>query len=201
MNTEDNTANRALQSIKNIPSNPTGKTAIIIFLLAILFLFILGINVFSVLGNFIQTVFNLFMPQINRIFSFLGYATGKVIHNTADVAGDTAIVGVNIAEGTTHSIGDLLMSGKIPITEMPLEQKINEGFQGKKRIIEPTPDDSNGPIQNPITSGKSQWTLLDENKTKYGYVDLLEKDMIISGQIVPSQKSFLNPAQEKSSQL
>jgi hypothetical protein len=196
MKTEDNTANRALQSIKNIPSNPTGKTAIIIFLLAILFLFILGINVFTVLGNFLQTIFNAFIPLINRIFSFLGYATGTVVHNTADAVGDTAKVGVNLAEGATHSIGDILSSGKIPITEMPLENKINEGFQGKKRIAEPTPDNSNGPIQNPITSGKTQWSLLDENKTKYGYVDLSKKDMIISGQIVPSQKTFLNPAQQ-----
>jgi hypothetical protein len=196
MNTEDTTSNKALQSVKNISSNPSAKTAIIIFLLAILILFILGINVFSVLGNFIQTVFNVFMPQINHLFSFLGYATGTVVHNTADVAGDTAKVGVNLAEGTTHSIGNILSSGKIPITEMPLENKINEGFHGKKRIAEPTPDNSNGPIQNPITSAKTQWSLLDENKTKYGYVDLLKNDMIISGQIVPSQKTFLNPAQQ-----
>ena len=196
MNTENTTANRALQSIKNIPSNPTGKTAIIIFLLAILFLFILGINVFAVLGNFLQTIFNVFIPLINRIFSFLGYATGTVVHNTADAVGDTAKVGVNLAEGATHSIGDILSSVKIPITEMPLENKINEGFQGKKRIAEPTPDNSNCPIQNSIASGKTQWSLLDENETKYGYVDLSENDMIISGQIVPSQKTFLNPAQQ-----
>jgi hypothetical protein len=196
MNTEDITSNNTLQSVKTISSNPTAKTAIIIFLLAILILYILGINVFSILGNFIQSLLTFLTKPINKIFSVLGYASGTVIHNAADVAGDTAKAGIDIAEGTTHSIGDILRSGKIPITEMPLDKKINEGFQSKKHATEPSPDDSNGPIQNPITSAKTQWTLLDENKQKYGYVDVSERDMILSGQIVPSQKTFLNPAQE-----
>ena len=182
MNTESN----ALQKFNPI------QTVIIVFLLAVLILFILGINVFSIFGNFVQALVDFFIKPVNGVFSVLGYASGTVLNNAADVVGDTAKAGVDIAEGTTQSIGNILRSGKVPITEMPLDKKIDEGFQSKKHV-EPTP--ANGPILKPITSAKTQWSLLDENETKYGYTDVKESGLILSGQIVPSQKTFLNPAQ------
>lgn len=100
----------------DIPTSPTNiqnnnNTSnfkdFIIFVLVIAFvLSILGINIFVYLGQFIKFVASLFVP----LFSSVGYATGTVINTTADLATDTTKFGVDVADGTIHDIGNLIIS-------------------------------------------------------------------------------------------
>ena len=90
------------------PSSPQMqfKDFLIFVLFIALILSILGINIFAWLGGLMQYITNLLKP----LMASLGYATGTVINTTADLTSDTAKFGVDVAEGTIHNIGNLLIS-------------------------------------------------------------------------------------------
>ena len=79
------------------------KNMIIIVLASLLFFSFLGVNIFH---NIASAVYGF----IARMLSVMGFYTGAVINTAADVAGDTAKGGVDIAEGTIHSLGNLLQN-------------------------------------------------------------------------------------------
>jgi len=79
------------------------KNVIIIILASLLILSFLGVNIFQNIGKAILNI-------AVRILSAIGSYTGLFINSTADVVGDTAKGGVDIAEGTIHSIGNLLQN-------------------------------------------------------------------------------------------
>jgi hypothetical protein len=87
----------------NTPSSMVSKNLIIIILASLLVLSFLGVNIFQGLIVAIQNL-------VARILSIFGFYTGLLINSTADVVGDTAKGGVDIAEGTLHSIGNLLQN-------------------------------------------------------------------------------------------
>ena len=87
----------------NTPSSMVSKNLIIIILASLLVLSFLGVNIFQGLIVAIQNI-------VARILSIFGFYTGLLINSTADVVGDTAKGGVDIAEGTLHSIGNLLQN-------------------------------------------------------------------------------------------
>jgi len=93
--------------IKNSSPSKTSmkisKNMIIIILASLLFFSFLGVNIF-------HNVASIVYGFIARILSVLGFYTGAVINTAADVAGDTAKGGVDIAEGTIHSVGNLLQN-------------------------------------------------------------------------------------------
>ena len=88
-------------------SDSTNFKDFVIFILIIAFvLSILGINIFVYLWQFIKFVASLFVP----LFSSLGYATGTVLNTTTDLATDTTKFGIDVAGGTIHDIGNLMIS-------------------------------------------------------------------------------------------
>ena len=87
----------------NTPSSMVSKNLIIIILASLLVLSFLGVNIFQGMIIAIQNL-------VARILSIFGFYTGLLINSTADVVGDTAKGGVDIAEGTLHSIGNLLQN-------------------------------------------------------------------------------------------
>jgi len=197
-------------SLINTSSSPSfdNNTIIIIVLVILLLLSFLGINMLTYSGNFLQSVTNIFEPIFVQFFSFLGNITGKTLNTGADTVGVTAKTGINIAEGTVHSIGDLLQNKSNPgiDNEQPLSLSslLPPGPQGPPgppgpqgtighSVSVPAPDSSENPIQNPITSSKTQWCLVGEYQTKRGCIEVTEQDKCMSGQIFPTQQSCLNP--------
>ena len=79
------------------------KNMIIIVLASLLIFTFLGVNIFN---NIASMVYGF----IIRVLSILGFYTGAVINTAADVAGDTAKGSIDIAEGTIHSVGNLLQN-------------------------------------------------------------------------------------------
>ena len=95
-------------STKFIASEGNSKNYMIFILAILLILSLLGINLFIIVGNTVQVVINLFKPLIYQILAIFGYTAGTLINTTADVTSDVARAGVDIAEGTVQSVGNLL---------------------------------------------------------------------------------------------
>lgn len=172
----------------------SNKNNIIIALLILLSLSFLGINLLLIVGNFFQLLIQIFGPLVTQILSIFGYTTGTVLNVSADIVSDTAKTGIDIAEGTVHSIGDLLKkasyAGVDPRAKQSLDQTLN---LSNVRMTIPSPSQSTSPIQNPIVAGKQSWCLVGEYEGKRGCVQVGDQDKCLSGQIYPTQAQCLQP--------
>lgn len=161
------------------------KNVLIIILIVIIIFSLLGINIFIIIGNSIQSFIDTFSPFFSKGLADLGYASGTIIGKSSDIVADTSKTGIDILNGTFHSIGDLLIesSGENdsinqPITKMPPE---------------PNPSSSSNPIVSNPSSNKTQWCLVGEYNGKRGCISITDQDKCISGQVFPEQKMCLNP--------
>ena len=180
------------KSTNNLFSN---KNLIITVLVSLLFLSILGINILSLFGNAIQGISNIFGPLVMNILGFFGYTTGTIIIKGADVTSDVAKTGIDIAEGTLQSVGELLKNtGTLTDTKFKtnLDNALNSAPTQKVEPPQPTP--SENPIQKPIASGKTNWCLVGEYLGRRGCIEIGENDKCLSGQVYPSNAICLNPS-------
>jgi hypothetical protein len=172
----------------------SNNNIIIIVLVVLLIFSFLGINILTLLGNIFQSFVQIFGPMVSQILSIFGYTTGTVLNKTADVVSDTAKAGIDIAEGSIQSVGNILRDASNPNvndkTKYSLDNALN---QGKVSLGEPAADTSENPIQKPITAGKQTWCLVGEYQGKRGCIEVNEHDRCLSGQVFPSQKICLNP--------
>ena len=84
------------------------KNVLILILAVIIIFSLFGVNIVILIGNFIQMLLEVFMPVIRQLFGIIGISGGTLINNTADIVGDTAKFGIDVAEGTIHSVGSRL---------------------------------------------------------------------------------------------
>lgn len=185
---------------------------VIIGLLILLSLSFLGINIFIIVGNLIESFLKVVGPLVAQILSIFGYTTGTVLNKSADVAGDVARTGVDLAEGSLQSVGNVLRDASRkhvnPDAVSGLDSALNTngssagtssmGTTGTYK--EPAPSTTENPVQKPITSGKTGWCLVGEYEGKNGCVAVGEQDRCMSGQIFPSQVSCMNPSNYASKQ-
>ena len=176
----------------------SSKNMLIGILCVLLILSFLGINLLNVLGNLLQEITRLFKPLVVelwaifvKILAVFGYTTGVVLNKSADIVGDTTKTGIDIAEGTVHSVGNILMGGKGE--NKSLDNVLKAPSEKGPRPEEPVPDSTENPIQNPISVNKSGWCLVGEYKGRRGCIEVSEQDKCLSGQVYPSQKLCLNP--------
>jgi hypothetical protein len=184
-------------SINTYPSNTSFlnfKNVLIILLVFLVTLSFLGINLLNITGDFVQLVTNTFGPLVSQILSIFGYTTGTIINKSADVVSDTARLGIDIAEGSIQSVGNLLkQSSQNNInlnSKKQLDQTLNES---KYKLPRSEPDTSESPIQKPISSNKAGWCLIGEYEGKRGCIEVSNQDKCLSGQVFPDQKMCLNP--------
>ena len=174
------------------------KTYIIFFLLAFLVLTFLGINLFTILGNSIQDLSNLFGPFFINFTKSLGYSTGTLINTSADTVSDAAQTTIEIAEDSVQNIGNLMISAAGDQPPAPEEEPVPELETSVKTNTappanDPQPDDSTNSIQNPISADKRNWCLVGEYQSKRGCVAIGDSDKCLSGQVFPNQAMCLNP--------
>ena len=179
------------------PSNDSSflnKNMLIIALVILLILSFLGINLLNIFGDFVQTIINIFGPLFSQILSVFGYTTGTIINKSADIVSDTAKLGIDVAEGSIQSIGDLLKNASErnvdPSSRRQLDQTLNTS---KFKLAKSEPDNSSSPIQKPISSNKVGWCLVGEYEGKRGCVEVSEQHKCLSGQIFPDKQMCLNP--------
>ena len=95
-------------SSSSSPNFVFDKNIIIVILLFILVLSFLGINLLTILGNWVNNIMSLLGPFLTSVLSLFGYTLGSTINVTTDVTTNVAKTGVDIAGGSFHSIGDVL---------------------------------------------------------------------------------------------
>jgi hypothetical protein len=174
----------------------SSKDTLIIVLVVLLVLSFLGINVLTTGGNILQIFADIFGPLFNQILSLFGYTAGTIINTGADVVGDTAIAGIEIAKGSIENVGDLLIDASKTNIDPSARSSLDNIISSGNRIRTPnvfSPDTSESPIQKPLSSGSSKWCLVGEYKSKRGCIEIDEHDKCMSGQIYPSQKMCINP--------
>ena len=165
----------------------SGKNTVIIVLVGLLVLSFLGVNLLVMTGDTMQYITNVFKPLVDQILATLGYTTGTVLVKSADVVGDTAKLGIDIAEGAVQSVGNLLKSAGNPDL---LDKSLNNS---RVQVKQPIADDAANTIQNPISANKGAWCLVGQYGANRGCIEVNDQDKCLSGQIFPSQKLCLNP--------
>jgi hypothetical protein len=185
-------------SLPSASTDSTGgfsnKTVIIIILCVIILLILLNYRIGNIFRNIAAMVYNFIM----KILAFFGFVSGTVINVTADVTSDVARTGIDIAEGTLHSVGNILTGKQQDQSQLPdLDKKLNTSTIGQQNAQIPSPDTTENPIQNPISQDKNSWCLVGEYKGRRGCIEVSEHDKCMSGQVYPSQKMCLNPTLSK----
>ena len=167
-------------------SGDSAKNMLIIVLLVILVLSLLGINIFTIIGDVVQYFINIFNPVVSKGLSDLGYASGNVVDKSSDILADTSKTGIDILNGTFHSIGDLLVKASGQGTD------INQPPTTPPSSPEPA-SSTNPIVATTHAANKSQWCLVGEYNGTRGCISISEHDKCLSGQVFPNQKMCLNP--------
>ena len=180
-------------------SDSTGginNKTIIIVLLVLLSLSFLGINILTILGDLMKTIVSILGPLVSQILSIFGYTTGSILNKTADVVGDVAKTGVDIAEGSVQSVGTILKDASRAHVDSratnSLDNVLNVSSSAPAQG-QPAPTPGENPIQKPIASGKSGWCLVGEYEGKRGCISVNDYDKCLSGQVYPTQDQCLLP--------
>ena len=167
-------------------SGDSSKNILIVVLLVILILSLLGINIFTIIGDVVQYFINIFNPVVSKGLSDLGYASGNVIDKSSDILADTSKTGIDILNGTFQSIADLLVKAS--------GQGDNINQPPTSPLSSPEPASSTNPIVAATqATNKSQWCLVGEYNGTRGCISISEHDKCLSGQVFPNQKMCLNP--------
>lgn len=180
-----------VRNIVSISSFFEIKNILIGILVILLSLSFLGINLLDTISEIIKYISGLFGPLIVRILSAFSYATGNILNAGADIVADTSKAGIDIAEGTVQSIGDILIdAGK----DGDIEREVSNEIDRSRDVpTDPDPDSSEAPIQNSVSKGKAGWCLVGEYKSKRGCISVDDSEKCMSGDIFPSREMCLNP--------
>lgn len=167
---------------------------IIAVLLILLILSFLGINLLTMFGTGIEMIVAILGPFISQVLSIFGYTTGSVLNKTADVVGDVAKTGVDVAEGSLQSVGSILKDASRKHVDPSAASQLDNVLNVSPNVTnEPAPSSSESPIQKPITAGKTGWCLVGEYEGKRGCVEVGEQDKCMSGQLFASLNACANP--------
>lgn len=178
------------------------KNFLIFFLLFILSLSLLGINFFDFIGTIFDKVMEVLKPVLSQSVSIFNSSAGTLINTSADAIQDVTQITGDVAAGSLHSVGNLLIKSSNDINQnMPriggpldisphLDAAVNTSPAPKTE--EPKPNATTSPIQT-TTANKGSWCLVGDFKEQRGCVEMREHDKCMSGQVYPSQSVCLNP--------
>jgi len=178
----------------------SGKNLIILILVILVVMSLIGINLLLWTGNLISDLGEGLGPILKDFLASIGFTTGTIIKGSADVIADTTELGIDIAKGTTHSIGDLLISSNHPGLDESKQTSLSEvigipKFQYSQQTSPPKPIQSSEPTVTPISSQKPKagWCYVGDFSGLRGCAEVTENDKCISGMIFASKSECLNP--------
>jgi hypothetical protein len=172
----------------------SSKNMIILVLLSILVLSFLGINLLQIIADLLQYFTGIVTPSVASLLSVLGYTTGSTINTSADILSTTGKTGLDIADGSVHSLGNIFVSSSLPTINKNAKKSIDSSLNiSPIHVFNPSTDTTESPIQNPISSVKTNWCLVGDYAGKRGCIEISDQDKCLSNQVFPSQKMCLNP--------
>lgn len=169
-----------------ISSDNYVKNILIIILLVIIVLLVLGINIFTILSDFIKQIIGFFQPAVSKDVSYEG--TGTIV-NSSSVVEDTSKNGIDIVRDSIQSIGNLFVPST-GIANNSIDSAINQ-----PPIIPrnpPSPNETTNNINSP-SSAINKWCLVGEYNGARGCISITDRDKCLSGQVFPQQHICLNP--------
>jgi hypothetical protein len=131
------------------------------------------------------------------LVSLIGFSAGNVIKGSADVVAGSADLGIDIAKGTTHSIGDLLINSTNPgidaSKQVSLSNVVGVSRMINQPAVEPQPVQSSNPTVTPINTQKAKagWCYVGDFSGTRGCVEVTEHDKCMSGQIFANKAECL----------
>jgi hypothetical protein len=152
----------------------------------------------SISGNLLEEMAKIFGPTVKSVASMLGYSTGALVETTADVGADAAKLGIDIAEGSVHSVAKLLKTASESGLNESQRKNLELSISSPKQNINapeqsPEPSQSADSIHRSISSKKGGWCFIGEDAGSRGCVSIDEHDKCMSGQIFPSKESCMKP--------
>lgn len=197
--TEDEVNNQGMLEFNKpdipMPSSMPGfdlKTIVIIILVILLAFSLIGINLINFMSGIVDYIGDILRPLIGSFLSAFTYITGVTLNTTTDVIADTAKTGIDIAEDTLQSVGNILIDASKRDVVTEVSEKI-ERSSGDEPKNEPEPDSGETSIQNPITAKKTNWCLVGDQNQRRSCASVKDADKCMSGDIFPTQESCLNP--------
>ena len=161
MENTDQVNNENIDKMSKIELGANNNSRTIIIVLGIsLILSLLGVNFFYMIGNVLDKFFSGLKYYFLQLLTSLGFYSGAVINTTADIVGDTAKTGIDIAEGTVQSVGNLLQN-RPNMGGTTLEQQ-----QWNMNVFDlnPTPlDEQNQSLQQPPNQMNEQQQVKVQN--------------------------------------
>jgi len=128
----------------------SGNTFLIAVILTIIFLSLIGLNIFFIL----EVIFNFFKNIFLYILSFFSYVTGFVIFETADVVKNGALVTVDVAGDAVEDVGKLMMDA----SKQNIKVKLDDSLRKKENFANYSEDSTDNPIQNNIKNNNKYTT-------------------------------------------
>lgn len=178
----------------------SNKNAIIIILLILVILSLIGINLLKIVGILIADITEPLVPAFKDLLALIGFTAGGLLNGSADVVAGTTTLGIDIAKGTTHSIGNLLINSTNPGIDPSKQSSLSEIFgvplpTFKGLTASAQPIQSSEPTVTPISTQKPKagWCYVGDFSNARGCVEVTEHDKCMSGQIFASQSECLKP--------
>jgi len=170
-----------------------GRYVLIVFILAYL-----GLNLFTVLGNFTDKTTSILAP----ILSFFRIGVGETIKQTVNTSAEGTKLAVDVASGTVESTVNLLEQtvgskdvkfNRIDNPTISTEKAIETSMSKKKQSQNiPEPDDATSSTQQ-FQKGKSGYCYIGEDRGFRSCIKVGEGDKCMSGDIFPTNEICINP--------
>lgn len=177
------------------------KNVIIITLIVIVILSFVGVNLLTYSGNLLEEAADIFGPVFKNFLSMVGFSTGELINRASDAAAKGANLGVDIAKGTSHSIGDLLINaskgGMDEADRKSLQQTLDLPRCAKNSTSSQPSEPQPTPTTDPIVAQnlKSNWCYVGDFNGTRGCVEFDGTNVCASGQVFTNQAACLAPNQ------
>ena len=187
--------------------SPSGKIDYMRIGLILVILLFLGINVFSYLGDFLQSLKELVAPLLKNVLESLGYVVTEGTKDITEVTAEGAKLGIDVAAGTIAS-GIYVIQGQLDIespNQSNLSQQnqmnktnkfsssLNDALANAEENTQPLPDDATSSTQR-FGPNKSGYCYIGEDRGFRSCIPVTENDICMSGGIFPSKDVCVNPS-------
>jgi len=170
----------------------TGRNMITLGLL-ILILALLGMNIFSYLGEGVDI--------FGSILQKLGIGTAKVAQDTVDVSIDGVKLGANIASGGVKDVANLVKSeidSKKTVSQTVdnnSDENDNNNKSTNNQVSSSADEDqtSDSTIQSRRSNKKSGWCYIGTDRNVRSCIQVDASNKCMSGNIFPSRELCINP--------
>ena len=160
------------------------KNIVIAVLVLLLILSFLGINILVYVGILLESIVKFIRPLFDTILGFIFYYMGAAINVGADVGGDVARTGIDIAEGTIHSVGNLLQNEDNVNGPLPQQTAFYQ------KIFASTPLDEQ---ETPYTESRKDYAPVYDNAGEILKTTADMAEMIMSEASVPIDVTITEP--------